>query len=185
MLENVTTLESNKVISLNSKKTKEPSVKELCQDEDIATLFRLVCQYDLRKQAIAAIEKRLFDIRSMWFPDSNHFFILEGAWIGLFGLCWLPAGSVSVLQSPFRSNGTVTRRNHLQLLTFIKKGLLWVEQLSQLPHPLSLIEKVKSPWGSRWNHLIASRGFLSGVQFKTLKLLLLPLSVSFRQWPSL
>ncbi|NBT58164.1 hypothetical protein EBT16_05205 [bacterium] len=65
MLENVTTLESNKVISLNSKKTKEPSVKELCQDEDIATLFRLVCQYDLRKQAIAAIEKRLFDIRSM------------------------------------------------------------------------------------------------------------------------
>jgi len=65
MLENVTGLESNKVIALKSKKNQEISVKELCQDEDIATLFRLVCEYDLRKQAIAAIEKRLFNIKSM------------------------------------------------------------------------------------------------------------------------
>jgi hypothetical protein len=64
MLENVTSLESNKVIALKSKK-QEISVKELCQDEDIATLFRLVCEYDLRKEAIAAIEKRLFNIKSM------------------------------------------------------------------------------------------------------------------------
>lgn len=65
MLENVTTVESSKVIALNSKKSKDLTVKDLCQDEEIATLFRLVCQYDLRKQAIAAIEKRLFDIKSM------------------------------------------------------------------------------------------------------------------------
>ena len=65
MLENVTGLESNKVIALKSKKSQEITVKELCQDEDIATLFRLVCEYDLRKEAIAAIEKRLFNIKSM------------------------------------------------------------------------------------------------------------------------
>lgn len=65
MLENVTTVESSKVIALNSKKSKDLTVKDLCQDEEIATLFHLVCQYDLRKQAIAAIEKRLFDIKSM------------------------------------------------------------------------------------------------------------------------
>lgn len=65
MLENVTTLETSKVIALKSKKSKDLTIKELCQDEDIATLFRLVCEYDLRKQAVAAIEKQLFNIRSM------------------------------------------------------------------------------------------------------------------------
>lgn len=65
MLENVTTLESSKVIAIKSKKSKEVSVKDLCQDEEIATLFRLVCEYDLRKQAIAALEKKMFDIKSM------------------------------------------------------------------------------------------------------------------------
>jgi hypothetical protein len=65
MLENVGALESKKVVSIQSKKNKEISIKELCQDEDIATLFRLVCQYDLRKQAIESIEKRLFDIKSL------------------------------------------------------------------------------------------------------------------------
>lgn len=65
MLENVSALESKKVVSIQSKKSNELSVKELCQDEDIATLFRLVCENDLRKKAIEAIEKRLFDIKSM------------------------------------------------------------------------------------------------------------------------
>ncbi|MFM8268727.1 MAG: hypothetical protein ACKN9V_00945 [Pseudomonadota bacterium] len=65
MLDNVTALETNKVIAIKSKKSKEVSVKDLCQDEDIATLFRLVCEYDLRKQAIAALEKRMFNIKNM------------------------------------------------------------------------------------------------------------------------
>ncbi|NBX93618.1 MAG: hypothetical protein EB078_02995 [Proteobacteria bacterium] len=65
MLENVTSVEQKNVVSIQSKKSEKLSVKELCRDEDIATLFRLVCQYDLRKKAIEAIEKRLFDIKSM------------------------------------------------------------------------------------------------------------------------
>lgn len=63
MLENLTALEARKSVSVPSKK--EITVKELCQDEDIATLFRLVCQYDLRKKAIEALEKKIFDIKSV------------------------------------------------------------------------------------------------------------------------
>ena len=63
MLENVTALESRKSVSVPSKK--EITVKELCQDEDTATLFRLVCKYDLRKKAIEALEKKIFDIKSV------------------------------------------------------------------------------------------------------------------------
>lgn len=64
MLENQVSLESGKVVSIQSKKNQSISVKTLCADEDIATLFRLVCQHDLRKKAIELIEKRLFDIKS-------------------------------------------------------------------------------------------------------------------------
>jgi len=66
MIENVSTSsEVSKVVPFTKKSSKAVTVKELCQDEDIATLFKIVCQHDLRKQAIAAIEKRLFDIKSM------------------------------------------------------------------------------------------------------------------------
>lgn len=66
MIENVvSSTEVSKVVPFTKKSNKAVSVKELCQDEEIATLFKIVCQHDLRKQAIAAIEKRLFDIKSM------------------------------------------------------------------------------------------------------------------------
>lgn len=65
MVENLSALESaQKVVSIPARKNKEVSVKDLCKDEDIATLFRLVCQYDLRKEAIESIEKRLYNIKA-------------------------------------------------------------------------------------------------------------------------
>jgi hypothetical protein len=64
MLENQVSLETAKVLSIQSKKNQSITVKTLCADEDIATVFRLVCQHDLRKKAIEAIEKRLLNIKS-------------------------------------------------------------------------------------------------------------------------
>lgn len=65
MLENLNVSEASKVVSLSANKSKKLTVKDLCKDEDIAMVFRLVCQYDLRKKAIEALEKKIFDIKSV------------------------------------------------------------------------------------------------------------------------
>ena len=65
MLENLNVSEASKVVSLSANKSKKLTVKDLCKDEDIAMVFRLVCQHDLRKKAIEALEKKIFDIKSV------------------------------------------------------------------------------------------------------------------------
>ena len=52
----------NNVVALKSQK-KNVSVKQLCQDEDIAAFYKLIVEKDLRKKAIEALEKRIFNIR--------------------------------------------------------------------------------------------------------------------------
>lgn len=52
----------NNVVSLNAK-TKKVTVKQLCQDEDVAAFYKLVVEKDLRKKAIEALEKRIFNVR--------------------------------------------------------------------------------------------------------------------------
>lgn len=64
MLENVHVAEEKKSVASTAKKSKV-TVKELCQDEDIAAFFKLVVEKDLRKKAIESLEKRIFNIRTV------------------------------------------------------------------------------------------------------------------------